>query len=345
MNSQLINKLPFAVRKWLKGKPVLGLDTGSWSSKLVRAVPDPKGLAFDPCLLAPAEVAQRGLSKILAENKLEGSRSALSIADEKVERHEFHLPVVEQAELATAVDFEIKKTASSDYVFHDVLYYGGAQGFDIQCVMAAKEVVRGRFDEAVASGLRPEFLETESSALLATLHWIYPEKPLHKHAIIDLGHSSFRVIFIHQDRISFTRSLYFGLATICAQAGASLGISESELYPVLSQLGKGGTLAGTASSAGLERYLQECLYTLCEEFRRTEFYARDQKGVEDVEQIHLCGGGACVPAVAEYLRKQMPEKEIATMDPFQKLTPPLGVPENTGPIWACAVGLSLRACE
>ena len=146
--------------------------------------------------------------------------------------------------------------------------------------------------------------------------------------------------------MSFTRSLYFGLSSICQQATASLDIPGLDLIPFLPQLGIESLAVDekkTAILGSLERCVHESLYTLCEEFRRSEFFAKDQKGLEDIEEILLCGGGACMSGTLDYLRQHLSEKRIDVLDPFKgaiKLSQ--GIARDSGPLWACAVGLALR---
>ena len=44
-----------------------------------------------------------------------------------------------------------------------------------------------------------------------------------------------------------------------------------------------GFLSASPIFAVLERNFQELLYTLCEEFRRSEFFIRDQKALAEID--------------------------------------------------------------
>jgi Tfp pilus assembly PilM family ATPase len=98
-----------------------------------------------------------------------------------------------------------------------------------------------------------------------------------------------------------------------------------------------------AALAAAERNLQELLYTLCEEFRRSEFFVRDQKSRADVGEVLLCGGGACLPFAVDYLTKHLSEKKVDVLNPFATAKSlPDGTDVKAGPLWACALGLALR---
>lgn len=326
---------------------LVGVDPGSWSIKAIQCDNHSAPFAIRNCVqtLRSEDAAEQTVKESLAKLGYQNNRGAFSLADEKVENHEFHLPALPKKELETAVEWEIKKTiASPDYVFHDVLTFPGTEGFDVQCVVSAKDVVKNRFEEGKQLGLRPTFLETESSALLACLGGMKIGRPLNRIAILDLGYSTFRLIFLHKERVSFTRSLYFGLATLNHLVASQLGIMPQEVQRLYETLRVDQPVdPSQAAGALLERSLQEQLYTLCEEFRRSEFFIRDQKSFEEIEEVYVCGGGACLPFVVDYLAKHLSDKKFVVLNPFLKVKSlPAGIDPAQGPLWACALGLSLR---
>ncbi len=299
--------------------PIVGYDGGHQVVKVVRL----RGVK-PPLTIEDAFVEVRGqgtegaVALKLRERGYVTLPAAFSLADENVETHGFRLPKLAEDELSTAVNWEIKKTiASPDYVYHDVLTFDGPSNTDVECVVASRDVVNAIYETGEKSGLQPKYLETESSALLACVRALKNPAP-NRMAVIDLGFSSFRLVFLHGGRVSMTRSLYFGL-------GSLSGVTD-------------GTKV-----AGNERGIQEGLYNLCEEFRRSEFFAKDKKGLEDIDEIVLCGGGATLKPVVDYLLKHLAEKKISLLDPFEG-TPelPPAVNRELGPIWAVAVGLALR---
>jgi Tfp pilus assembly PilM family ATPase len=127
------------------------------------------------------------------------------------------------------------------------------------------------------------------------------------------------------------------------QALSDAGVKPEETIELLKKLTLEPQAADHPSLPLLERKMQETLYTLGEEFRRSEFFVKDQKRLEEVNEIYLCGGGACTPYTVQYLQTHLSEKTIQTLNPFQwmKQIPP-GFDEVSGPLWACALGLSLR---
>ena len=147
---ELSSRLPASLKKFLPAESIVGIDAGLWSLKAVRVVRSDRSFSIDWAFLESPTVSgwPERLKKSLQDKRLLGARAAFSLADEKIESHDFHLPKLEEKELETAVGFEVKKTiASPDFVFHDVVATEGAQGVEVQCVMASKEIVRSRFDE------------------------------------------------------------------------------------------------------------------------------------------------------------------------------------------------------
>jgi Tfp pilus assembly PilM family ATPase len=305
---------------------IVGFDGGHRTVKVVRVRGSRAPFVIEDAFVetregapnAPAQ-AQAEITRKIREGGYLRCAAAFSLADESVETHGFRLPKLEAEELDSAIAWELKKTiASPDFVYNDVLRFPTPTGVEVECVIVSREVVNALHKSGEEYGVNPTYLETESSALLACARAIRGEPP-HRLAIIDLGYSSFRLVFIHQGRVSLTRSLYFGLGTL-------IGEPEPE-----------------TPATGSERGIQEGLYNLCEEFRRSEFYGKDKKGLEEIEEVLLCGGGAVLAPVRAYLEEHLADKKVAVLDPFlgaAKL--PLTVTKESGPLWAVAVGLAVR---
>lgn len=331
----------------LGGKACLGVDIGSYAIKILRISSPRLPLGIKTCVWQKlGEDVGSGRFRGRVESlSLAKAAAAFSIPDERVETHDFSLPKLQAKELETAIEWEVKKTlASPEHVTHDTLTFETTQGYNVQCVVAAKEIVTSRFEEGVGLGLSPEFLEPESSALLATVKFLSGEKSIDRAAILDLGHSSFRLIFIHGDRVSFTRSLYLGLGPIGESLPSEAAGGNFKWEEAFKELGRPvSERSPHPAITFLESQLQESLYTLCEEFRRSEFFAKDQKQLPEVNEIFLCGGGACIPLAVEYLSKQLQEKKVTVLDVFKQVKRlPSDVDPTSGPIWACALGLCLR---
>ena len=335
----------------------VGMDPGSWSVKVVRSANATAPFDVKVCVLKTRafDGVEESVKKTLLHEGVYEAKAAFALADEKTECHDFNLPKLGKKELETAIDWEIKKAiASAEYVYHDVLTHETDTGVNVQCIVAAKDIVKSRYQEGALFGVKPSFLETESSALMACVAAMRPKTPLDKIVIWDLGYSAFRFIFIDKGRVVFTRSLYFGLATLCHQVASQLGVLPQEVQESLvklpSEVGpeSSGELTGGENTMSpvlsvLERSFQELLYTLCEEFRRSEFYVREQKNIEPAEEILLCGGGACLPFTIQYLQKHLTEKKMGILNPFEMAKSlPKGIEVSSGPLWACALGLSLR---
>lgn len=302
--------------------PIVGFDGGHQSIKVVRVRGAVAPFVIEDAFVESRSVPTEDITLRLREQGYLRLHAAFSLADESVETHGFRLPKLEPEELDTAIAWELKKTISSpDFVYSDVLRFPTSAGVDVECVVASRDVINAVHASAQSYGVLPAFLETESSALLACVRTLRAEAP-HRVVVIDLGHSSFRLVFLHHGRVSLTRSLYFGLGSLA------------------------GENVPAGSVTGSERGVQEGLYNLCEEFRRSEFFAKDKKGLEEAEEILLCGGGAVLAPVRAYLEEHLSDKKVSVLDPFQGASQiPPGINRETGPLWAVAVGLAVREVE
>lgn len=328
-------RLPLRRIQWL------GIDRGHQYIKAV-ILGGTKPIRIDRCTLLPGQDSDPTLED-LKKWVGYGASSSWSIPDDKVERYEFSLPKIPTQELEKAIEWELKKQVPSlKGVVYDTLHWKSDSGFEVQCFTAIENSVKQIFDGAVEIGLSPEILETESEALFSCLRAMVREKSYDRTAIIDLGYSAYRFVFIHHDRVSFTRSLYFGVSTFVHQASSQLNLAPHDILDIFSQWVQGSQSVRSETLLNVERLFQESLYTLCEEFQRSESFIKEQKQLEESKTIWVCGGGACSPSTIDYLSQHLPERKVKVLNPFAGISVPQGIDPTTGALWACAVGLSIR---
>lgn len=288
------------------GKKVLvGIDYGKNTVKLVKAV------VGHPTILScksffVSQTTKDEIISFIREKKLLKRPLALSLPDENVEQHEFKIPKLSKEEADKAIEWEIKKILpSSDFIVKDILTLDTEDKIGVECVMAPKDVVQNRFKEGEEYGLKPQYLETESSALLALLMKLNENKEINRTAVIDLGYSCFRIIFINNSQVAFTRALYMGL-----QSFESKGV-------------------------------REFVTMIFDEFERSAIFALE-KGLEKVTRIYLCGGGACKDEIVSELVKILGAYEVLILNPFKSNYFKTDEDIVSGPLWACACGLVTR---
>lgn len=329
-----------------KKKPMVGLDAGTRTLKLVKLSSFKVPFEFEQCMtFVRREDFSPSVVKSRTSRFEQGAHSvALSVADEKIQNYEFKTPKMPKSELDTAIRWELKKHVTGlDNIYHDVIINETSEGHDVECVVAPKKVVKEYYKTAQDYGLEPCSLETESSSLCACADAMKEGDELDKVALIDLGLTSFRLIFIHNGKVSFTRSLPFGFASFYQRISSQWNFSHDEIVKLAHELKSEESDTAKAPLVALERMLHESLNMLLEEFRASEIHIKDKKDLPEIDEIFLCGGGACVEAVVEYLQHSFSEKKMGVLDPFKKARSiPKGIDPKSGPIWACAVGLALR---
>lgn len=334
------------LKSLFESKICVGVDLGSHSIKAMHAAKGVLPLKINRCLTHfQSEANEAFLQNSFRQAGLVKKPAGFALSDEKVEVHEFQLPMLKGKELETAIDWEVRKAVTSpEFAYHDHNLSSNSTGYDVNCLVAAKEVVEARFAEGKNLHLNPRFLEPESSALLATAKLLQGKKDLDRVAIVDIGHLAFRLVFVHGGRISFVRSIYPGLQPVCdslAENGVAAIADQITLFRRVRMNQESPEEDPVVGFA--ERLLQESLYTLCEEIRRSEFFAKEQKNIADIEKILLCGGGACVPYTFDYLANHLTEKQVEVLNPFKVAKRvPDGLDITGGPAFACALGLSLR---
>jgi len=328
--------------------PLMGMDKGTFATKLVQVTKKraPFSILKSELVIASEPDTLSRLKRTVDRLKEQKRHTCMSISDGEVEMHEFRLPRLPEGELANAIDWELRKIVPElDGYVYDTIIWPQTEDQLVQCFVVPEQRVRTAHDEISTIGLTPSILETESSSLCALVKILSPHIPLDRISIIDLGYSSYRLIYIHEGRVVLTRPLYFGVASLYRQFSLEARMEPAEVHSFVLQMEQCAPENYNSSQSQLLRLFQESLYTLCEEFHRTEQFLKEQKAFEPAQKIYLAGGGACIPPALEYMRQHLIE-DIELLNPFRDFSQmPHGVPSQSGSVWACAVGLSLREGE
>ena len=94
-------------------------------------------------------------------------------------------------------------------------------------------------------------------------------------AIVDLGYSCFRFVFVHEGQVSFTRPLYTGLLKGFQQLASEGDKNVKDLVMPLERVGfRKEDAESEKTLSALKPYFQKSLDTVCKELSDSEVYLK-----------------------------------------------------------------------
>jgi len=223
------------------------------------------------------------------------------------------------------VDFEILDPA------------GTGSEMEVLLVAAKRELVETRAALLSRAGAEPDVIDVEAFALHNALEVSHPVIRSGVRALVNIGHENTNLNLLDEGRPVMTRDLAFGTGTFAdalrRERGMTVEESERTLRSDAFRTDFPGILA-----AGVEEVVLG--------IERAAAFLRPGSAGSGVGTVHLSGGGACIPGLADALGQRM-GVETRVVNPFAevRLRPgaegalPIG---SVAPIFLLAVGLALR---
>ena len=198
----------------------------------------------------------------------------------------------------------------------------------------------GAFEEA---GFRVRAVDTPTSALARGCMPVVQGK--RAFGALDLGASAAVLVLVRDGVVIYERRIPdAGISRLTTALQGRLGASEEAANHLLREVGLTGP-EKTADAAPADRFAEardliaRHVDAAVAEVHRTLAYASHQYADAAVETLLLCGGGACVPGLREYVASQVQtEVTVAAIDRAFECDD--GVRRRVGPFLAAAVGLA-----
>ncbi len=333
----------------------VGLDVGSYSVKLYAV--GAGGLGGGPARLAEARLGADGgasaadLPGALGEcltlagvspGAIRGLTTGLAGPDVIVKQ--VQLPLMDDDEVGQALRFEARKHLPFDpqdmIIDYQVLgRYTSERRLDVLLAAVSEARLQRHLEPLRAAGLEPDIVDATplalTNALLAGL-----QSEAGGRVLLDIGHEASTLGIYQRGEVYFSRRLAFGGRSI-TQAIADAGripFEEAEEW----KLAGGGPEPSHLldwHTPEMQAVLDALRRDLVDELRRTFVYYQTQGHLPDPLVLHLCGGSAQLPLLAERLGELLG----ASVEVFEPpVDPAAAARRGGGPQFAQAYGLSLR---
>ena len=344
-------------------KTTVALEIGAQS--VVMAVFTPSGRRFalsryarKDILLDPVEEGMRidyvsqALADLVKQLKVKGKDVRNVVSGQKVFMRFIKLVALDTVEdLQEQVGYEVRQHIP--FPPEDIIYsyqkLGEAVDGEQEVLLVAikKDELDDLNSQVEANGLRTKSVDCSTTSLYNAFCANYPDEtePV---MLLDIGAKTTDILFIEEGRF-FTRSVTAAGSFITSSISREFNVSfrEAEQMKIeqgLISLGNGHTEGMDEATANLATVIRNAANRLSSEVQRTINHYRGQYKGNPPAKAYICGGGARLPFMAEFLQSTL-DIPVEFFDPLQALVVGNKVDEETlqldslclGPVVGAAV--------
>jgi len=341
----------------------IGLDIGTHSIKVVELKHTPKGVFLTNFAVKELPLEARGeemgadviaesIKELLYEKNIKVQKVTIGVSGAQVAIRRISLPSMPKKDLHEAVRWEARKFISFppekaivEFQVLGEVIEEGVKKLDLLLVAAEGEFIENQLSAVRETGLVPVGISTIPHALWHCMQTI-PEAKKGAAALIDIGAEKTSISIVKDNRLQFTREISTAgnafteaIREAATLEGAALDFGKAEEVKKKYGIPKEEGLEGAKGHVPLQKIsivMRPVLERLSTEIRRSfEFHESEFKEEAGARRIFICGGGAGLKGLKEYIEKQL-GAEVGLLAPFK----------NMAPVLATATGLALgRAKE
>jgi len=332
--------------------PALAIDIGTYSLKFIsgepsgkpkisRVVEVPNTLGF----AAPSDDVQTEklselIDTVINDHKLPRTNVRLSLPETFVSTKVISIPVLTDAELASAIDWQAEQyipIPKEEAALQYQVLYRPAKGEKNQLmrvlIVGARKAMVERYANALINiGTEPVLLESHLFSVIRALD-INSADPTS--LIANLGASTTDVAMIDQGELQFVATSQIGgkIFTKALEQNLSLDADQSELYK--RQYG----LDPSQFEGKVSQALMGAAESLSEELIKAVRYFQSQSPNSQLKRVVLAGGASQLPGLTQYLTGKL-NAEVLLIDPF--ITATGDMPDTNRQAYTVAMGLMMH---
>ncbi len=337
-----------------KKRDVLGLDIGTSNVKYVQlkdkgkltkligygSFEIPKNIIIEGIISEPEKLAEI-IKKELSDppwGKIEAKRVVAALPDSKLFTRILELPVLSEKDIQEAINLETDQSipvANSDlYVDWQIVRRLEDKIF-VFMAAAPKSIVNSYVQLFELMSMESLALEISLAAVARSV--VSPKNRSTPILILDIGGETTNMA-VFDNGIQIASSHPFGAETIKKNLSSALGFSQPESEKSL----KSGLGKDQRSSEVIKKDLSK----IPTEIERMVKYYKEKRADSPVEKIVVSGGLGAMEGLGEYIEEETKIK-TETGNPWSNISiyPLKPVPKKDAPMYATAIGLSLRGLE
>lgn len=353
-----------------KEKPVVGLDIGSHTIKLVELslhkdkyrmdkfgiAPLPSEAVVDGAIMEHAQVVDV-IKELFKSKKVKTKNVAISMSGPSVVVKILHVPLMTEDELEEQIALEAEQYVPFDLDevnldFHilreDEVDAEGEPQMAVLLVAAKIDILEARTAVVKEAGLNPVVMDVDVFAIENMYGINYDVSPEEITALVNVGASYVNINVLADGASAFTRDVLIGGNRYIEALKQELNLSDEDAEATMNGNPK-WIPVGEVQSGAADRILESVNVEVTTEVTRSFDFFRSamvSEEMEEIKKVVLSGGGAQIVGLAQMLSSQL-GIEVEFADPFRQidLADKDYTPEalaELAPLAAIGVGLATR---
>ncbi|OGD87221.1 hypothetical protein A2870_03680 [Candidatus Curtissbacteria bacterium RIFCSPHIGHO2_01_FULL_41_11] len=273
--------------------------------------------------------------------KIESDKCAVSLVESQVVTRLIQLPNLTDKELSAAINWEAEQYVPLPIKDVTLQYklinrpQNATDKMDVLLIAAPKRIVQKYLNIAKGAGLHADVIETESTALARALTRASDPATI----IVSMGALSTELIIAQAGNVLFTRSIASGGFNLTRAIMAEFNLPQQQAEDYKHTYG----ILEDKLSGKVAAILKPILDIIISEILKAVEYSRSHVANSQVVRVVICGGGAFLPGLSEFLVERT-SLEVSLGDPwfdFEKkgLVTKLA---GQGSLYAVSCGLAMR---
>ncbi|MFT3914296.1 MAG: type IV pilus assembly protein PilM [Anaeromyxobacteraceae bacterium] len=317
-----------------RNKPVIGLDIGSASVKLVQlkekrggyvlqafgAAPLPPEAIVDGALMNSAAIVQ-AIQELVGEHKVKAKDAAIGVRGHSVIIKKISLPRMTQEELDESIQWEAEQYIPFDVkdvnIDTQILTpEGDAAGqMDVLLVAAKKDMINDYTSVCAEAGLSATVVDVDAFAVQNAYEANYEVDPSQTVVLINVGAAVSNINIISRGITTFTRDITMGGNAFTEEIQKQLNISYDEAE-ALKVGGQGESDAVVPQE--VERVIQGVADQMGGEIQRSLDFFSSTAADARIARVYLSGGTARIPALFKVIESRA-GVPVEILNPFKNV--------------------------
>ena len=324
----------------------LGLDIGNYSIKiaLVRKSPfsKKKNLSFNVVALpndtSPQAIIQ-AIQQAVKDLSVDSRKVNLALSGSSVVVRYIVLPQMKEADVSKSLEFELDKyipyKKEDAIINYHILTKVPDNRMIVLLVAAERKIIQETLALVKEAGLEPQLITVEPLAYGELFKAVMPHYK-GMAALLDVGYRLSKLVALENGMPFFSRDIEIGEYDIMQMISEKLGIS----FAAAKELAYAPAQKKDEVSQAAKTELHSLLNELSLSF---EYCQRNLE--KTVTLLYVCGGGAKINLLTEFLREKMPEVKVSVLDITQgfKISPAKALVSSNQyqPLLGLSAGLAL----
>lgn len=294
-----------------------------------------------------------GLQDLADKLRIKKQAAWYAVAGHTVFSRFVKLPPVQPDRVAQIVEFEARQNVPFpiNEVIWDYEFVAPQDGGEVEVVLVAMkaDTLNEINDQVAAASVGTSGVDLAPMALYNAFRYSYPDiqEPA---VIIDMGARSTNLVFAEGEKF-FIRNILVGGASITTAIAKEfqIGFGDAEQQKVSHGfISQGGAVEDhpDPAIAGLSKVIRQAATRLHGEVMRTINYYRTQQGGAQPKRIFICGGGALLGNMADFLQEKL-KLPVELFNPLRGVQLDRGVNAEAAaadaPFLGELTGLAMRA--